>query len=114
MQAQFTAALSLAGGTSVIRETIFNSRDKHIAQLNYMGADIIADTSQHFIVKGVSRLHGTIVTAEELRGGAALILAGLAAEGETVIQDDNYIERGYEKIEEALRSVGAEIRYEGN
>jgi UDP-N-acetylglucosamine 1-carboxyvinyltransferase len=112
MQAQFTAALTLANGTSVIKETIFTSRDKHIAQLLYMGADIIANTSQDFIVKGVSKLHGTIVTAEELRGGAALIIAGLAAEGETVIKDDRYIERGYEKIEDALTSVGADIRRE--
>jgi UDP-N-acetylglucosamine 1-carboxyvinyltransferase len=112
MQAQFTAALTLANGTSVIKETIFTSRDKHIAQLLYMGADIIANTSQDFIVKGVDKLHGTIVTAEELRGGAALIIAGLAAEGETVIKDDRYIERGYERIEDALTSVGADIKRE--
>jgi UDP-N-acetylglucosamine 1-carboxyvinyltransferase len=112
MQAQFTAALTLANGTSVINETIFNSRDKHIAQLKYMGADIIANSSKDFIIKGVNKLHGTIVAAEELRGGAALIIAGLAAEGETTVRDDHYIERGYEKIEEALTSVGADIKYE--
>jgi UDP-N-acetylglucosamine 1-carboxyvinyltransferase len=114
MQAQFTAALALADGTSVIKETIFNSRDKHIAQLKYMGADIIANSSRDFIIKGVNKLHGTLVAAEELRGGAALIIAGLAAEGETIVRDDHYIERGYEKIEEALASVGADIQYESD
>ncbi len=112
MQAQFTAGLTIADGTSVIEETIFNGRDKHVNQLIYMGADITAKSSQFFTIRGVKKLHGTIVKAEELRGGAALILAGLAAEGETVISNSIYIERGYEKIEEVLASIGANIKIE--
>lgn len=111
MQPQFMAMLSIAKGTSIVAETVFESRNKHISELNRMGANIIlSQDGMTSVVKGVSGLNGTIVTSKDLRGGAALILAGLAAEGETIVLNSNYVERGYEKIEETLKTLGGNIR----
>ncbi|MCL2604952.1 MAG: UDP-N-acetylglucosamine 1-carboxyvinyltransferase [Defluviitaleaceae bacterium] len=110
MQAPFVAALSGAKGTSVIEERIFESRAAHAAELVRMGANItMAADESVFVIKGRPRLHGAVVESKDLRGGAALILAGLAAEGETVVLDKGYVARGYEGLPEALRSVGGEV-----
>jgi len=110
MQAQFVAALAIAEGTSTVTETIFESRHAHALDLNRMGAGIeISKDSRTFTIAGKARLQGEIVAAQDLRGGAALVLAGLVAAGETVVQNAHYVERGYACIEEDLRSLGADI-----
>ena len=112
MQAQFSALLTVANGTSLIEETVFESRNKHISELTRMGADImLSQDGKTSVIKGVKELTGTIVSAKDLRGGAALILAGLAAEGESVIMNSHHIERGYENIETTLTQLGADIKY---
>lgn len=110
-QPQLMSLLSLAKGTSIFYETIFESRNKHISELTRMGADIItsAQNGTTFIIKGVPVLHGAVVEAKDLRGGAALILAGLAAEGSTTVRGSKHVERGYDGIEKALRGLGADI-----
>ncbi|HEY8417531.1 MAG TPA: UDP-N-acetylglucosamine 1-carboxyvinyltransferase [Limnochordales bacterium] len=109
MQPQFMALLSLAAGASIISETVYTSRMKHADELRRMGADIVVD-GQVAIVRGVRRLTGALVEASDLRAGAALILAGLAAEGETLVEGVHHVDRGYEAIEEKLRLLGADIR----
>lgn len=109
MQAQMVALLSIARGTSIVIETIFESRYKHVEELLRMGANIKLE-GRLAVIKGVRKLTGASVAARDLRGGAALILAGMAAEGETVISDVKYIDRGYEQIEKKLSQVGALIR----
>ena len=114
MQSQLMACLTLARGTSVCVETVFESRNKHVAELRRMGADIVAQDGQTAVVKGVERLHGAPVTVRDLRGGAALTIAGLAAEGTTLVSDISHIERGYEDFPGDLRALGADItRIEG-
>lgn len=108
MQAQMMALLTLCRGTSIIIETIFESRYKHVDELLKMGANIRID-GRMAVVKGVNRLNGAQVVARDLRGGAALILAGLAANGETSITGLEHIDRGYYKVEEKLSSIGADI-----
>ena len=110
MQAQFVAALALAKGTSTVTETIFESRHSHAIALRDMGADItISKDLRTFTIVGKKGLTGARVEASDLRGGAALILAGLAAEGETVVENVMYVERGYASIVEDLVSLGAMI-----
>lgn len=110
LQPQLLAYLSIANGTSIINETIFESRHKHIPELNKMGADIfINNDGKTFVIPGNKDLKGCVVKSKDLRGGAALILAGLVAEGTTKIHGTNYIERGYEEIEKTLKNLGAEI-----
>lgn len=109
MQPQFMSVLTLSRGTSIISETVFEARFKHIAELCRMGADIYAE-GQTAVIKGVESLKGCHVTGKDLRGTAALILAGLAAEGETIVQNSCYVERGYEAFEESLSQLGAKIR----
>jgi len=109
MQAQLMSLMSIAKGNSVITETIFENRFMHVAELNRMGADIKIE-GRTAIINGVPILTGTQVRASDLRAGAALILAGLIAEGTTEIQDIYHIERGYDNIEEKLRKVGARIQ----
>jgi UDP-N-acetylglucosamine 1-carboxyvinyltransferase len=109
MQAQILAMSTIAKGTSIIVETVFENRYKHVDELLRMGANIKLE-GRIAVVKGVKRLIGANVTARDLRGGAALVLAGLAAEGETVISDIKHIDRGYDKIEEKLQQVGASIK----
>lgn len=110
LQPQMMALLTVSKGTSVIIETIFESRFKHIAELIKMNADI-SYYNRTAVIKGVSNLEGALVSSSDLRAGVALILAGLAAKGETTVLNAKYIKRGYENIEKALSSIGANIRY---
>ena len=100
--------LCKASGTSVIVENIFESRYRHIDELCRMGAKIKTE-GRVAVIEGVKTLYGANVMATDLRGGAALVLAGLGAQGETVVSNVKYIDRGYESIETDLRSVGAGI-----
>lgn len=109
MQAQLVAMLTVARGTSIVVETVFENRYRHVDELLRMGANIKLE-GRLAVIKGVKKLIGANVCARDLRGGAALILAGLAAEGETIISDIKHIDRGYEQIEEKLRQVGAAIQ----
>jgi UDP-N-acetylglucosamine 1-carboxyvinyltransferase len=109
MQAQFMALMCTAEGASVVRETIFENRFMHVLELQRMGADIQFDVNTAF-VKGVKKLSGAQVMATDLRASASLILAGLAAEGETVVNRIYHLDRGYEHLEKKLRSLGADIR----
>ncbi|MGQ9706405.1 MAG: UDP-N-acetylglucosamine 1-carboxyvinyltransferase [bacterium] len=109
MQAQFCAYLSLGSGTSIITEMIYPDRFMHAQELARMGADIKRDGAVA-IIRGVEKLTGATVMASDLRASAALVLAGLVAEGETHIRRIYHIDRGYEKIEEKLSGVGAKIR----
>lgn len=108
LQAPFMALLTLAQGTSVVSETIFEDRFKHVSELQRMGASIKVDLRTAF-VRGVKELSGAAVEATDLRAGAALVLAGLAAQGPTVIDRIYHIDRGYEAIENQLRDLGARI-----
>jgi len=108
MQAQFTALLSIANGTSIITERVFPHRFMHVAELNRMGANIRNDDAIA-IIKGVSSLSGTTVMASDLRASASLIVAGLAAKGVTEIRRLYHIDRGYERLEDRLVSLGAKI-----
>jgi UDP-N-acetylglucosamine 1-carboxyvinyltransferase len=108
IQPQFMAAMTKAEGASVICESIFENRFGHCADLNRMGADIKVD-GRWAVVRGKTVLEGTNVEASDLRGGAALILAGLAANGETTVNNASYIERGYSSIESVFKELGAEI-----
>lgn len=108
MQAQYMALMSLAEGVSVITETIFENRFMHASELSRMGARIRTNGRQA-IIKGRDRLMGARVQASDLRASASLVLAGLAAQGETIIERVYHIDRGYEKIEEKLCAVGARI-----
>jgi UDP-N-acetylglucosamine 1-carboxyvinyltransferase len=99
----------LAQGTSVITETVFENRFMHVEELKRMGANIRIE-GRTAIVDGVSRLTGAPVRATDLRAGAALIIAGLVADGETEIDDTYHIYRGYENIVDKLKALGADIR----
>ncbi|MHB8654407.1 MAG: UDP-N-acetylglucosamine 1-carboxyvinyltransferase [Terriglobia bacterium] len=109
MQAQYMGLMTQAEGSSVITETIFENRFLHALELVRLGADITVD-GRRAVVKGKSALSGAIVQASDLRASASLVLAGLAAEGETTIDRVYHIDRGYERIEEKLSKVGAKIR----
>ncbi|MFN8218755.1 MAG: UDP-N-acetylglucosamine 1-carboxyvinyltransferase [Fimbriimonadales bacterium] len=108
MQQPMAATLCLAEGTSVVEETIYESRNGHVQELARMGAKIEAKGTTT-VIEGVERLSGASVTASDLRAGAALVLAGLAAEGETVVRNVHFIDRGYENLEANLKSLGARI-----
>lgn len=108
MQAQIMSLLTMANGTSIITETIFENRFKHVPELVRMGANI-KTIGNVAIIKGVGELTGAKVTAKDLRGGASLLLAGLAAKGSTIIDNVHHIDRGYEKLEENLTAIGANI-----
>ncbi len=108
MQPQMAAVLALANGTSIVKESIFESRFKYVDELARMGANIKVEGNAAMIV-GVDRFHGAQVSSPDLRAGAALVIAGLAAEGITVIDDIGYILRGYEDFDEKLRDLGAAI-----
>ena len=109
MQPQITALLSLAEGTSIVTESVWANRFRYTDQLNFMGADISVE-GRTAIVKGVDKLVGAPVSANDLRAGAALIIAGLAAEGTTEIDNIVYIDRGYEDVVEKFSSLGANIK----
>jgi UDP-N-acetylglucosamine 1-carboxyvinyltransferase len=108
MQAQFMAMLTLAQGTSLLTETIFENRYMHVPELGRMGADIEV-RGRAAVVRGVERLHGAPVMATDLRASMSLILAGLAADGETQVGRVYHLDRGYERLEEKLQAVGADI-----
>jgi UDP-N-acetylglucosamine 1-carboxyvinyltransferase len=108
MQAQFSVINAIADGTSSIYETVFENRFMHIQELNRMGCDIEVNGNQA-IVKGVKNLYGAEVMATDLRASASLILAGLCAEGQTIVDRIYHIDRGYERIEEKLNYLGADI-----
>lgn len=109
IQAPFTALCTTAEGTSMFVETIFENRFRHVPELVRLGASIETE-GRMCLVRGVKKLSGAKVCAAELRGGAALIIAALAAEGTSEVTGLGYIDRGYETIENALRSVGADIK----
>jgi len=108
LQAQLMVFLALAKGTSVIKETVFEGRFKHVNELARMGASIYVDLGSA-IIRGVNRLTGTSVEATDLRAGAALVLAGLAAEGVTTVEQIHHIDRGYDRLEAQLQQLGAAI-----
>jgi len=108
MQAQFTVLNALSKGSSVVTENVFENRFMHVQELNRMGCDITVKGSNAFI-KGVSSLNGAPVMATDLRASASLILAGLCANGETIVDRIYHIDRGYERIEEKLSYLGANI-----
>ena len=108
MQAQFMAMLALADGASVLTETIFENRYMHVPELARMGADITVN-GRTAVVRGVAGLTGAPVMATDLRASMSLILAGLAASGETVVNRVYHLDRGYERLEEKLSAVGADI-----
>ncbi len=111
MQAPAMTLMCTASGTSVVTENIFDNRFMHALELNRMGADIYAH-GPTAVIKGVEKLSGAPVMASDLRAGAALVLAGLAAEGETVVDRIYHVDRGYEQMEEKLRGCGADIQRE--
>ena len=108
MQAQFSVINAISDGTSNIYETVFENRFMHVLELNRMGCDINVQ-GNHAIVKGVKSIYGAEVMATDLRASASLILAGLCAKGETVVDRIYHIDRGYERIEEKLNYLGANI-----
>lgn len=109
MQAQFTALMAGGIGTGIVNETVFENRFMHIGELNKMGANINVE-GRTAIVRGVEKLKGAEVEATDLRAGAALIISALRAEGTTEIGHIHYIDRGYEKIEKKLSSLGCDIK----
>ncbi len=109
MQPQFTALLSIAKGTSIVTEGVYDHRFRYVGELNKMGAEIQVD-GKVAVVEGVSTLVGAPVSSCDLRAGAALVIAGLIAEGRTEVLDIHYIERGYENLVEKLRALGADIK----
>jgi UDP-N-acetylglucosamine 1-carboxyvinyltransferase len=109
MQAQLMAMLCLANGSSRITETVFENRFMHVQELLRLGADITVD-GKVAVVRGVPTLSGAPVMASDLRASAALVLAGLAAQGTTEVLRVYHLDRGYERIEEKLAPLGARIR----
>lgn len=108
MQPQMTTLLAVSKGTSIVTESIFENRFKYVDELSRMGASIKVE-SNTAIIDGVEKLTGAIVSAPDLRGGAALVIAGLMAEGYTVVENVEFIERGYENLEFKLRELGGAI-----
>jgi UDP-N-acetylglucosamine 1-carboxyvinyltransferase len=108
LQAQLMALLTTADGISMVHERIYPDRFIHVAELHRMGARIRKEGATA-IIEGVARLSGAPVMASDLRGSAALVLAGLAADGETTVDRVYHIDRGYERIDERLRRLGARI-----
>ncbi|MGI5848713.1 MAG: UDP-N-acetylglucosamine 1-carboxyvinyltransferase [Christensenellales bacterium] len=111
MQAQMCTAASISKGTSIIVESVFDNRFKHVGELLRMGANVVIKNNVA-VIKGVEKLHGAEVTAMDLRGGAALVLAGLCADGTTTVDQVKIIDRGYETFESELNCLGADIRRE--
>lgn len=109
LQAPITALLTLARGKSVVKETVFDSRFDHVPELNKMGADISMTNSNTLFVEGKESLRGTEVEATDIRAGAALVIEGLAAEGETTVTGVKHLDRGYSDLVDNLRSLGASL-----
>ena len=113
MQAQFMALLTQAEGTSIVTENIFENRFMHVSELNRMGANISVN-GRTATIRGGSRLQGAAVMCSDLRASAALVLAALVADGESILDRVYHMDRGYERLEEKLRGVGAQIRRMGD
>ena len=109
MQPQITALLTIADGESKVAESVWEKRFQYIGELNKMGAHITMLDQKEILINGVKTLHGAEICATDLRAGAAMVIAGMSAQGKTVISNIQFIERGYEKIIEKLRGVGADI-----
>ena len=109
MQAQATALNATCEGCSLVSENLFETRFKYVPELQKMGADIEVK-DRHAVVRGVKRLHGATLVAGDLRGGAALVLAALGAEGVSDVHDLSHIDRGYAHLQEKLKKLGADIR----
>jgi UDP-N-acetylglucosamine 1-carboxyvinyltransferase len=110
MQAQFLAMNAIAEGTSRVTETIFENRFMHVPEINRLGARIVLDGNTTAIITGVARLKGAPVMATDLRASFSLVVAGLVAEGETLVDRIYHIDRGYECIEEKLTQLGARVQ----
>ena len=108
LQAPLVTFLSVTEGIHTVKESVFESRFAYADELKRMGADVTVNGSA-LTIRGVKRLRGNFVRADDLRGGAALVMAGLAAEGETVVSGIRHIDRGYEAIEKMYRQIGARI-----
>jgi UDP-N-acetylglucosamine 1-carboxyvinyltransferase len=113
MQAQYMALMTQAEGTSVVTENIFENRFMHVGELNRMGANISV-SGRSATIRGKTPLQSAAVMCSDLRASAALVLGALVAEGETILDRVYHMDRGYEHIEEKLRSVGAQIRRMGD
>jgi len=109
MQAQFMALNAVASGVSKVTETIFENRFMHVQEMQRMGADISIDGNTA-LVKGVASLDGATVMATDLRASASLVLAGLVARGETVVERIYHLDRGYENLEAKLNALGANVK----
>lgn len=109
LQQPMSVLLSIANGTAIITESIYDGRFKHVDELKRMGAKINVD-GRIAVIEGIEKLSGAPVCATDLRAGAAMVIAGLTAEGETTINNLTHIDRGYEKLEEKLVRVGAKLR----
>lgn len=109
LQAQITTLNTVCEGGALIVENLFETRFKYVPELQKMGADIEVKGRNAF-VRGVNRLHGASVVAGDLRGGAALVIAALAAEGTSEVVDLSYLDRGYADLQAKLKSLGAEIK----
>ncbi len=109
MQPQMVSLLSVASGTSIVTESVWDSRFQYVDELRRMGADIRVD-GKTAVINGVERLEGAAVSATDLRGGAGMVIAGLMAQGTTEIYELQHIDRGYEKMEEKFQALGADIR----
>ncbi len=112
MQAQFTALNAVADGVGTLTETVFENRFMHVQEMQRMGADIRLEGNTA-ITRGIDRLTGAPVMATDLRASASLVIAGLVAEGDTLVDRIYHIDRGYECIEEKLTQLGAKIRRVG-
>jgi UDP-N-acetylglucosamine 1-carboxyvinyltransferase len=104
--------LTVADGVGIVTENLFRGRFRYVDELRRMGADIRTE-GHHAVVRGVSRLSGAPVKAPDIRAGAALVLAGLVAEGETVVGDAFHIDRGYERFADKLSALGADVSRAG-
>jgi UDP-N-acetylglucosamine 1-carboxyvinyltransferase len=108
MHPQMVALLSVASGTSVITENIYAARFRYVGELNRLGADVTLE-GQHVIIRGIDQLSGCPVDACDIRAGAALVLAGLVADGYTTVTDAQHIDRGYSSFDQRLRDLGADV-----
>ncbi|GAJ03348.1 unnamed protein product, partial [marine sediment metagenome] len=109
LQPIITVLLSVVPGVSIVTENVFENRFMYVDELNRMGANVKID-GHHAVIKGVEKLSGAPVRSFDLRAGAAMVLAGLAAEGSTEVSDIYHIQRGYEDFVKKLRNLGADIR----
>jgi len=109
MQAQWTSLMSIVNGVSTVTDTIYFDRFKHVPELNRLGAQIVLDQNTA-VITGVKKLKGAKVMSTDLRASASLVLAGLIAEGTTEVLRVYHLDRGYQRIEEKLKSLGADIK----